>query len=213
VNWDELKRFVPYKEPGENQKYHTDRHELLAAQEGAGGQVAVYLPGRHWQQTTPRGGDFVVRVTSAALGWTDHPFAHDDIFEDLAIKRAADPEIAESVLARSLIAVAIEGKDPFQVMPTAALLEGVPGLEPLPLLVGYQALALAEHRRYAAHEPQGGRSLPLRYGIGVIKGYWTATAASRVQRRGSTGLTILRSQHGREPDFHEVMGRQVNWAP
>lgn len=211
MRWHELDAHIPADTTGG--PLHAERTPLEG---GAGWQVEVAQPGRHARDTDPPGSDFVVRVTSDACGWAvPRPFTHADIFSDLQDKCAADSRFMQATFARALAETVGEGADPARaLMRHLRSLPELPGLETAALLECCQALALAEHRRYGDYEPSGGRCLPARYAFGIIFGLWDAAAATRVQRRGISGLRRLRAEHGREPSFEGVLGRRlVDAAP
>jgi hypothetical protein len=206
MDWDELDALIPWVRPGGRQSHS----EVTEVTQNEGWSIRVAQPGEHWKDTSPKGGDFVIRVSSelanAHRGWDDHQFMHVELFEDVDEKRRQDRDWMESVFGVALVEVAAEGADPAGFFPDLARTD-LPGIEPQALLATAQCLALCEHRRYATHEPTGGRCLPARFAIGIILGRWSSTMAAGVHRLGKTGLLRLRSRVGqREPRFQDVLG-------
>lgn len=210
MNWDELDDFIPLVRPGGGQ-LHT---RVKVVQSGTGWVVEVSQPGKHWKDTRPKGGDFVIRVSStladAGKGWDSHQFMHVELFEDVDEKRRVDRAWMERVFAPALVEVIAEGSDPTKYF-DAIHRPDLPGIEPEALLTTGQCLALCEHRRYADHEPIGGRCLPARFALGIILGRWSSTMAAGVHRLGRLGLTRLRTRVGQsEPSFQDVLGRSLD---
>jgi hypothetical protein len=165
MEWDTLEKTIPYMVE-DGSEGHIDllnvRREVYA---GDGFRVDVSQPGKYWRQTEPKGGDFVIEVTSAraiTLGgstWTSRRFTHTDLFLDTQEKRDHNAEIVRAELAPALTRVVAEGEDPLTL--SGGTFHEMPGLEPMAYLMVGQTLALCEHRRYHEHEPMGGRCLPL----------------------------------------------------
>jgi hypothetical protein len=166
--------------------------------------ITLAMPGRHAEETTPKGGDFVVMVTDSKVKWKRHQFKHSDLFHDIELK-ATDithcqlmQKNAPTILVKfmeSYLAV-ITGDDPrLHVFPDFSYLAG---LNPGPFMRAVQCLAVAEHRRYAQHEAKfGGRYLPFRFTAGIAEGLWTAAAGSDVQKYGRPAVERLEKEHGR----------------
>src|SRR5690242_5727952 len=55
--------------------------------------ITLAMPGRHAEDTAPKGGDFVVMVTDPSVKWRKHQFKHDDIFADIELKYNHDPKV------------------------------------------------------------------------------------------------------------------------
>lgn len=154
--------------------------------------ITLLFPGSHQGDTDPRGGDFVVAVTSKTLGWDRHKFTHNDIFADLEGK-VAQHAIDATELINQYIAV-VQGTDP-EVL-TYSWPPDWHGVNPVTFLRAVQCLAVAEHRRYARFEPKGGgRYLPVRFAAGIVAGKWTANDCANMQKRGRPGVEILEKAH------------------
>jgi hypothetical protein len=152
--------------------------------------ITLRFPGRHAQDTTPVGGDFVVCVDDEAMDWTEHQFSHDDIFLDLELKRNEDADFAKQLMV-----------DYYAVVANNAMMIGYfnssVGVHPTTFLAAVQCLAVAEHRRYAKYETQfGGRYLPLRFAAGIVEGLWSAADAMAWQRKGRPGVERLEKEFG-----------------
>jgi hypothetical protein len=166
--------------------------------------ITLAMPGRHQNDTTPNGGDFVVMVDDKSMGWVKHQFTHGDLWDDLENKMQSDLPGA-TVLMKDYAKVVRgadpnmhgwsferggydgEGPDPWRVT-----------LHPQTFLHAVQCLAVAEHRRYWQHECQGGgRYLPARFSMGIIEGKWSAEDAKAYQYRGRQGLENLIKEKGR----------------
>lgn len=154
--------------------------------------ITLRLPGRHQNETDPKGGDFVVCVDDEKINWVAHQFTHRDIFNDLQKKVASDAKRTNELLL-AYACVVVEGKDPenfsFERWGTS--------LHPETFLYAVQALSVAEHRRYVQFESRGGgRYLPLRFAYGIVNGLWTAQEASAVQKQGRQGVEFLEKNAG-----------------
>lgn len=172
---------------------------------GVNSDIILAMPGRHSEDTTPKGGDYVVMVTDSKVKWKRHQFKHDDIFKDIEKKATdvsyiqmmgKDPVAILSSFMASYYAVVVTGEDPsLHVHPDYSYL---PGLNPGPFMRAAQALAVAEHRRYSQHEPKGGgRYLPLRFAHGIAEARWAAEDAIKVQRYGRPAVERLEREKGR----------------
>lgn len=156
--------------------------------------IRLAMPGRHAEDTTPKGGDFVVMVTDAAVGWKKHQFKHDDIFNDIEVKADMTPEHMGFFMNQYLNVIAV-GDDPMKIKLGTGL--SMAGLDFTKFLCSVQCLAVAEHRRYAQHEPKfGGRFLPFRFAAGIAEGLWTAHDAIQKQRFGRPAVERLEKQKG-----------------
>lgn len=186
MKFDELHAFLPYVTQGD---LHTDEYLIYD-------NVRVKFPGRHAMDTVPPGGDFVVEVNCDNAGWNWKQFTHGDIFKDVELKTTYNSNFMQSWFAPNLCQIVLG-----ESIPTVPADEGkLPGVRTATLLEASQALAVAEHRRYHQYEANGGgRFLPVRFTLGIIFGYWTATEAAKVQRRGAHGLRELTKEFGNPP--------------
>lgn len=194
MRFSEIHALVPYITEGELHSVTTELHPT----------VRVRQPGRHKNETSPAGGDMVVEVNCASAQWDWKQFTHGDIFKDIETKTIFDQEFMRSRGIVDLARVVKEDAGIRSATPYNALL--LPGLRYNTLLRASQALSVAEHRRYHQYESGGGgRYLPLRFAIGIVYGYWTASDAVRVQRRGVHGLRDLTKQFGNPPTVKAVL--------
>jgi hypothetical protein len=188
MDFDALNAWVPYVSEGKpkSRAYHPYPG------------ITLGMPGRHADQTSPPGGDFVVCVTDDTVGWKKHQFTHGDIFIDLEF-RPFSSAVRSTDLMQAYLRVVKYGMDP--------LLDPIVGhdpssglgnvIRPLLFLQAVQCLAVAEHRRYARYENQfGGRYLPFRFGAGIEEGLWTAGQAIEKQKKGRPGVEHLEREHG-----------------
>ena len=153
--------------------------------------ITLAMPGRHAEQTVPKGGDFVVMVNDPLFGYDEHQFKHSDIFQDVAAKREHDDI---DFFMKAYLAVVTED-DPLGFSPGDGVL--MPGLHTTTFLCAAQCLAVAEHRRYAVHEAKyGGRYLPFRFAAGIAQGLWTAADAADLQKKGRPGVEMLENKNG-----------------
>ena len=190
MDFDTLNAMIPYAKGGKEKALRMSPYPL----------ITLAMPGRHWDQTTPRGGDFVVMVTDPGRGWTDHQFKHDDIFEDLQARRDISQESADE-LVQQYFEVVVLGHDPDHFADHWLGPRYIDGLDslvhPLSFLQATQCLAVAEHRRYAKFEGQGGgRYLPLRFAAGIAAGEWNYADAKIMQKRGRPGVEQLEKEMG-----------------
>lgn len=157
--------------------------------------IQLAFPGRHQQDTDPKGGDFVVRVTCKEIGWSNHPFTHQDIFDDLQEKCMSNRTEADKLM--TAYTKVVYGDDPNNHIFDISLWKGT--LDPNMFLKATQCLAIAEHRRYHRFEKGqlGGRFLPARFASGIVEGLWTAHDASAWQRKGRPGLDMMIKMYGR----------------
>ncbi len=166
--------------------------------------ITLSMPGRHQDDTDPRGGDFLVMVTDSNIGWVRHQFTHGDLWDDLEKKfLAIDTEAKELMKDYARV---VRGADPESTMwdfedgLISEALEEWWGDTMLPqtFLYAVQCLAVAEHRRYFQHEScGGGRYLPARFSMGIIEGKWSSADAKQYQYRGRQGLENLIKEKGR----------------
>lgn len=185
MKFDKLDGIIPYVTGG--------KQKILSMQPY--NAVTLRLPGRHADQTTPVGGDFVVCVEDSNMGWVQHQFTHSDIFMDLERKNNSDPETT-SFLMRQYLNIVANGDDPEKIS-VGDSFNYPDSLHPQTFLYAVQALAIAEHRRFERFESRhGGRFLPFRFGAGIVEGLWTATDAAAVQRRGRPGCEMLERTRG-----------------
>lgn len=153
--------------------------------------VELLMPGRHAEDTSPKGGDFVVCLSDTNMNWRKHQFKHDDIFNDVETKALHDSLTTQRLVDDYLNIIAINSNIPIWDD------EGLPGIYAQTFLHGVLALAVAEHRRYAQHEPKfGGRFLPFRFAAGIAEGLWTAHEAIQKQRFGRPAVERLEKSNG-----------------
>lgn len=166
--------------------------------------ITLSMPGRHQDDTDPQGGDFVVMIDDANMGWVKHQFTHGDLWDDLEKKLIAD-NLSAKLLMKDYAAV-VRGAAPESTswdFENGLVPEDLDGpwdntLLPQTFLYAVQCLAVAEHRRYWPHECQGGgRYLPARFSMGIIEGKWSAADAKQYQYRGRQGLENLIKEKGR----------------
>jgi hypothetical protein len=194
MDFNELNQMIPYATGAKN---HT---VSMTPYNG----ITLSMPGRHQNDTTPVGGDFVVMVTDSNVDWTMHQFTHGDLWDDMERKFQADPMSAK-LLMRDY-AIVVRGTDPhdtawdFENGLISEDLENVwdNTLRPQTFLYAVQCLAVAEHRRYWQFEKDGGgRYLPARFSIGIVEGIWTSADCKEFQYRGRQGLENLIKLKGR----------------
>lgn len=178
MDFNELHALIPYAKGGKEKilKMHPYEHVTLA------------LPGRHAEQTVPKGGDFVVMVTDPAFRIPEHQFTHQDIFSDVMARDDSEDMMIDYLRI-------IQGGDPDE---SGHWTHPVGTITTLTFLRAVQCLAVAEHRRYAKFENKfGGRYLPFRAAAGIAEGLWTAGEASeRTRKAGRIGVEWLESERG-----------------
>lgn len=185
MNFEKLNEMIPYVTGGKPKVL--TMHPYNA--------ITLAMPGRHAKDTDPVGGDFVVMVDDEALDWTRHQFTHTDLFNDLQKKNEAWPHEAGRLMLNYY--KVINGADPEKIDAGERYKLWEDTLHPQTFLYAVQALAVAEHRRYAKFESKfGGRFLPFRFGAGIVEGLWGAADAAGMQRRGRPGVEILEKVHG-----------------
>jgi hypothetical protein len=164
--------------------------------------ITLAMPGRHAEDTSPKGGDFVVMVTDKGVGWTKHQFKHDDIFNDIELK---SPDSNMGFFMNQYLNVIAAGDDPTKIKLGTGFT--VPGIDFTTFLCAVQCLAVAEHRRYHMHEDRyGGRFLPFRFAAGIAEGLWTASDAIEKQRYGRPAVERLEKSKGMPVLTKELMG-------
>lgn len=198
--FQELNDELPYVESGDKHSIVVEPYE----------DVRCKFPGKYASKTA--GGDFVVETYTNGK-WI--PLRHKDYFRD--IERKSD--IDQSWTVGDLIPWYLEAiSDTPSKLDIPETLVSEPEAWPDDLNwtneLGYQTpvivrtlqlIAVAEHRRYAKYEPEGGRFLLPRFLIGIACGCWTADEANYYLKVGKPGLDKLRSERGyREPTFEEV---------
>jgi hypothetical protein len=166
--------------------------------------IMIAMPGKHAKQTTPKGGDFVVTITDKNKGWSEHPFSHNDLFDDVSRRRFSSSSYDRDIMHYYLRV--IRGTDPDSCLCTpGASIGGV--MDRMTFLYAVQCLAVAEHRRYARFEPQfGGRYLPFRFSAGIDEGLWTPTQAADKQKKGRPGVEWLEKDYGVPALTSQLMG-------
>lgn len=196
MNFDKLNEMIPHVRGG--------KLKILEAPLSTG--VFIAMPGRHAEQTEPIGGDFVVMVSDETKDWTKHQFTHTDLFKDLQEKRDADYDVTNNFMGLYLEVIKGEDPDNFRLPGQ----ERLPGIHFKTLLYSVQALAVAEHRRYAKFEPKfGGRFLPFRFSTGIAEEKWDASDAAGMQKKGRPGVEILEKLYGR-PYLTEKLINGIN---
>jgi hypothetical protein len=194
MDFNKLNEMIPYCKGGK--KHILTMHPYNG--------ITLAMPGRHAEDTTPKGGDFVVMVDDEDKSWTRHQFTHADIFDDLNM-RLLDNSLKVDDLMRLYLAV-IQGADPEKFVELLSDFGRVGLVHPSTFLYAVQCLAVAEHRRYHQYEAKfGGRYLPFRFGTGIVEGLWTAMDATQIQRRGRPGVEQLERTKGMPTLTKELM--------
>lgn len=156
--------------------------------------IVLAMPGRHAEDTTPKGGDFVVMVTDKNVGWNKHQFKHDDIFYDVSHRMFSSAVKIDDFMEFYLDVISV-GIDPLKNPYKATGLGNV--IDNTTFFCAVQCLAVAEHRRYAQYEDKfGGRFLPFRFAAGIAEGLWSPDDAIKVQRYGRPAVERLERKHG-----------------
>lgn len=182
MKFDKLHEMIPYVMGGKQKSLTMTPYNA----------ITLAMPGRHAKDTTPVGGDFVVCVTDENTNWLMHQFTHTDLFRDLEAKATAFPHTAENLMEDYL--KVITGADPEKFDWHSA---DFPGVHPQTFLYAVQALAVAEHRRYAHFESKfGGRFLPFRFATGIVERLWTANMAADKQKYGRPAVERLEKEFG-----------------
>lgn len=173
--------------------------------------ITLAMPGRHAEDTTPKGGDFVVMVTDKNMKWRNHQFTHTDLFKIIEDKRNIQIN-PTNALMRDYLSVISVGVEPpatpesYQMTLNGGYMQET--ISDITFLQAVQCLAVAEHRRYHMHEAKfGGRFLPFRFAAGIAEGLWTATDAADKQKRGRPGVEWLERDHGVPILTKQLMGK------
>lgn len=184
MKFDDLHAMIPYAKGGKAKSLRMNPYP----------SITLAMPGRHWEDTSPIGGDFVVMVSALHKDWEFHQFTHTDIFQVVA-----DHPDPQHLMTNYLLVV--QGADPEK-------LEGVDHYSWTGVLLkAMQCLAVAEHRRYARYENKfGGRFLPFRFAAGIAEGLWTAADAAEKQKKGRPGVEWLEKDFGVPTLTKELMG-------
>lgn len=186
--FDELNDELPLVRGGQK--------HILAAEIYPG--VKILAPGKHAEETTPKGGDAVICVTDISVGWKDHRFSHVDIFKDVEAKLEDDADATNKLMQQYLDLILGQRLEFENIV--------LSGMRSTVLLSACQVLAVIEHRRYAHYENKfGGRFLPFRFAAGIAEGLWTAADATQIQRRGRPGVEQLERQKGLPEFTKELM--------
>jgi hypothetical protein len=181
LKFEELNDLIPYAMGGKEKVLSMSPYD----------NITLLMPGRHAKDTTPKGGDFVVCVSDRIFRLSDHQFKHNDIFDDVEVKRVHRDIY---FFMRAYLNVVSSG-DPLEFSPGDDIL--MPGMEFTTFLCAAQCLAVAEHRRYAQYENKfGGRYLPFRFSAGVAEGLWNAEEASWLEKKGRPGVEQLEKERG-----------------
>lgn len=197
MNFEELHKLIPYAKGGKEKVLKMQPYDY----------ITLAMPGRHALDTTPIGGDFVVMVTDNNVGWVEHQFKHDDIFDDIEAKKYFGVDGVDTLMNAYLDIVT--GGDPLE---WDGKLEDMhdSGVDPYLFLRAVQCLAVAEHRRYAKFEPKvGGRYLPFRFAAGIVAGEWSAQDCKDMQKLGRPGVESLETKYG-TPEITERLFTCLN---
>lgn len=190
MNFTDLQNHIPYARFGKEKSLEMKPYP----------NITLALPGRHAEDCSPKGGDFVVMVTDKDMKWKRHQFTHTDIFKDIEVK---SPDSNIGFFMNQYLGV-ICGDDPGKISLGTNL--SMPGINFNTFLYAAQCLAVAEHRRYHQYESKfGGRFLPFRFAAGIAEGLWTATDATDKQKRGRPGVEWLEKDFGLPALTKELM--------
>src|SRR6266540_2905180 len=183
MKFQELNEYIPYARFGKEKSLIMEPYP----------NIRLLLPGRHAEDTSPKGGDFCVVVTDPKINWNNHQFTHAGIFNDIEVKYEDNPELTRALM-NEYLEVIVGGKEPSAKSIKAINLSG---MDALTFLYGTQCLGVAEHRRYHMHEAKfGGRYLPFRFAAGIAEGLWTADMGSEVQKYGRPAVERLEKSNG-----------------
>jgi hypothetical protein len=187
MNFEELNNTIPLAKGGKEKVLRYSPYP----------NVTIAMPGRHWEDTVPKGGDFVVMVTSNPFGSIDHQFTHTDIFKIVEEKYQVSAQRTKYLMADYVRILRGESVDlPFNNR-VKTISKYYETMDDEIFLNAVQCLAVAEHRRYAQHEAKwGGRYLPFRFAAGIAQGLWTAADAANLQKKGRIGVEILEKKYG-----------------
>lgn len=173
--------------------------------------ITLAMPGRHAEDTSPKGGDFVVMVTDKTMGWNKHQFTHTDLFKIVEQKMLIQPNPTNALMGDYLNVVAYGHEPPVLPASYQMTLKGEymhETISDVTFLYAVQCLAVAEHRRYHQHEAKfGGRFLPFRFAAGIAQGLWTSTDAADKQKRGRPGVEWLEKDFGMPDITKQLMGK------
>lgn len=198
MKFEELNEHIPYARYGKEKSLIMEPYD----------NITLAMPGRHAEDTTPKGGDFVVMVTDASIEWRSHQFTHTDIFNDIQVKFEYVPAGTRGLMQNYLDVV--HGFDPDKLTYEFTDDLIVTGMNPYIFLRAVQCLAVAEHRRYAQYEAKfGGRYLPFRFAAGIADGLWTADMGSEVQKYGRPAVERLEKTHGVPSLTEELMNNPM----
>lgn len=184
MKFDELNAHIPYAKGGKEKSLTMSPYP----------NITLAMPGRHANDTVPKGGDFVVMVTDPVFNLAEHQFTHTDIFKDVELSRLSSAMKSYDFM-RIYLDIIHNNFDPVTLPGLSA---GIGGrINPNTFLYAVQCLAVAEHRRYAQYENKfGGRYLPFRFAAGIAEGLWDAEDASNLQRKGRPGVEMLEKMKG-----------------
>ncbi len=197
MDFSDLNEAIPYVIEG---KLHSVRTLIAKTDDWL---VQARSPGKYAEKTN--GGDYVIIVHEPKAGWKWHKFTHVDLFNDIQEKVKWNTNFMQEQFAPALANV-VYGKESPRAQGFFYDFRNVPGISVQPLLYASQALALAEHRRYAKYEAAGGgRFLPARYALGIIFGKWSALDAANFALQGSVGIKILESKYGKPPILKDLI--------
>jgi hypothetical protein len=196
MNFKELHNTIPFCKGGKEKVLRYSPYP----------NVTIAMPGRHAEQTVPKGGDFVVMVTSDPFATIDHQFTHTDIFKIVEEKFKVSPQRTKYLMADYYRVICGEEVDlPFNKR-VKTISKYFDTMDDEIFLNAVQCLAVAEHRRYAQFEPKwGGRYLPFRFAAGIAEGLWSAADAANLQKKGRIGVEILEKTHGVPAFTKELM--------
>lgn len=200
--FDEINKELPYVTDGDKHSIEIEVYN----------NVKVQFPGKYAKQT--KGGDFVV-LTKHNDKW--RKLRHKDFFRDVELKSDFDqswpindmlPWYLDTIDSAStkkdvLIPSGLMGEH--DAWPDGDNWCEALGYQTITMVRTLQLIAIAEHRRYAKYEPEGGRFLLPRFLIGIACGGWTADEANYHLKNGKPGLIKLRTEKNyREPSFREI---------
>lgn len=186
MNFDELHEHVPYARFGKEKSLKMEPYP----------GITLAMPGRHAEDCSPKGGDFVVMVTDKRMDWKNHQFKHTDIFND--VEKQFDNSLSGLTfndVMSPYLEIVKNGADPLDF--EFNHVDGPGTINSKIFLCAVQCLAVAEHRRYSQHEAKwGGRYLPFRFAAGIAEGLWTADAGTEVQKYGRSAVERLEKKNG-----------------